>query len=194
MNARSQHAFALLLLALLMAATRINHFAPVPDASWAVFFLGGLYLRSWTRWAFPLLMGLAVLVDWLVIRGQGIAFWQHYCVSAGYLALVPAYLSLWAGGAWLARLPAVATWLAVLRGAGVLVLAVAACHLIAQGAFYWSSDSVTAPTVGGWLQNYADWFAPYLRTAVLYVAGAELLRAGLRALSRTTASHGTPAL
>ena len=49
-----------LLLVLLMVGTRINHFAPIPDASWAVFFIGGFYLRSWTRWAFPLLMALAV--------------------------------------------------------------------------------------------------------------------------------------
>ena len=65
---------ALLLLASLLAATRINRFGAIPAASWAVFFIGGFYLRSWTRWAFPLLMGLAVLVDYLVIRGQGLDF------------------------------------------------------------------------------------------------------------------------
>jgi len=193
MTDRSHRAFVLLLLALLMTATRINHFGLVPDASWAVFFLGGLYLRSWTRWAFPLLMALAVVIDWLVISSQGIAFWQHYCVSPGYLALVPAYFALWTGGAWLAGLRPAALWQRLARGAGVLVLAVAACHLIAQGAFYWSSGSVAAPSVAGWLQNYADWFLPYLRTAILYVAAAGLLHAGVRALARATAAPGTPA-
>ncbi len=184
MNDRTQRAFILLLLALLMTATRINHFAPVPDASWAVFFLGGLYLRAWTRWAFPLLMALAVVIDWLVISAQGLQFWQHYCVSPGYVALVPAYLSLWTGGAWLQGLPKQATWIMLARGALVLVVSVALCHLIAQGAFYWSSRAVVDPSVAGWAKNYADWFAPYLRTAVLYVAAALLVHAGVAAIAR----------
>ncbi|HYG07363.1 MAG TPA: hypothetical protein VD865_13290 [Stenotrophomonas sp.] len=187
MTDRSQRAFVLLLLALLMTATRINHFAPVPDASWAVFFLGGFYLRGWTRWAFPLLMALAVLIDWLVISSQGLAFWQHYCVSPGYVALLPAYLALWAGGAWLSTRPARAPALMLARGAAVLVLSVALCHLIAQGAFYWSSRSVAEPSVAGWLRNYTDWFGPYLRTAFMYVAAAALLHAGARALARQAA-------
>ena len=193
MTDRHSRAFILLLLALAMTATRINHFAPVPDASWAVFFLGGFYLRAWTRWAFPLLMGLAVLIDWLVISSQGMAFWQHYCVSPGYLALVPAYLALWMGAAWLRGRPARSAGMAVARGAAVLVLSVALCHLMAQGAFYWTSTSVADPNMAGWLRNYADWFLPYLRTAVLYVAGAAIVHAGVRALARHVAPQA-PAL
>ena len=70
MNANAQRAIVLSLLALLMLATRshvFSHFTPVPDASWAVFFIGGFYLRGWGRWAFPLLMVLAVGIDWAVI-------------------------------------------------------------------------------------------------------------------------------
>lgn len=184
MNDRSQRAFILLLLALWMAATRVNHFAAVPDASWAVFFLGGFYLRAWTRWAFPLLMALAVVIDWLVISAQGLQFWEHYCVSPGYIALVPAYLTLWTGGAWLQGLPRQKAWVMLGRGAVVLVVSVALCHLIAQGAFYWSSRSVVDPTLAGWLKNYLDWFPPYLRTSVLYVGAAVLVDAGARAVAR----------
>ncbi len=103
MTANVQRAIILSLLVLLMAGTRLNHFAPVPDASWAVFFIGGFYLRNWTRWAFPALMVLAVAIDYAVITGQGLSFWQHYCVSAAYWFLVPAYFAMWAGGLWLAR-------------------------------------------------------------------------------------------
>ncbi|HVJ37477.1 MAG TPA: hypothetical protein VM687_06685, partial [Stenotrophomonas sp.] len=73
------------------------------------------------------------------------------------------------------------------RGAGVLVLSVAACHLIAQGAFYWTSASVAEPSLAGWIGNYADWFLPYLRTTVLYVAGVVVVHAGVRALARPSA-------
>ena len=94
----TQRAFIFLILALVMAGTRINHFAAIPDASWAVFFVAGFYLRGSWRWAFALLIAIAVLVDLLVITGQGLNFWQHYCVSPAYWFLLAAYGAMWAGG------------------------------------------------------------------------------------------------
>ena len=176
MTSTAQRAFVLSVLVLLMAATRVNHFAAIPDASWAVFFIGGFYLRQWTRWAFPLLMALAVLVDWIVIRHSGLDFWQHYCVSPGYWMLLPAYFAMWSGGMLLRGGYHGATWVALGKGALLLVAAVAVCHLFAQGGFYWTSDSVAAPTVDGWAKNYGDWFLPYLRTAAVYVGLAAALQ------------------
>ncbi|WP_133478979.1 hypothetical protein [Cognatilysobacter segetis] len=184
MTATAQRTLILTLLAALMAATRINHFAPVPDASWAVFFLGGLYLSTWTRWAFPLLMVLAVGVDYLVISRSGVSFWQHYCVSAAYWFLVPAYFSMWAGGMWLRR-GGIANDVRTLgRAAVALVASVAVCQLIAQGSFYWVSASVSAPSVAGWWQNYTQWLLPYMQTAAMYVAGAALVHVAATSLAR----------
>lgn len=165
----AQRATILTLLAVAIATTRLHHFAAIPDASWAVFFIGGFYLRDWTRWAFPALMALAVLVDWLVIRAQGISFWQHYCVSPAYWCLVPAYFALWAGGLWLRRQSAAIDGRALGRLAASLLVSVAVCHLIAQGSFYWISSSVAEPTLAGWWQNYSNWLLPYLRVTALYV-------------------------
>ena len=178
MNATTSRLFILFVLALLMAASRghvFDHFSP-PDASWAVFFIAGFHLRGWGRWAFPALMALAVGVDWWVITGQGIDFWNHYCVSAAYWFLVPAYAAMWAGGAWLRRRYAGARWDALGRLAFAFVLSVLACHLLAQGSFYWLSDSVTDPTLAGWWKNYTDWLAPYLVTAGVYVSIAAALQ------------------
>lgn len=175
MTATAQRTFILFVLVLLMAATRVNHFAAIPDASWAVFFLGGFHLRPWTRWAFPLLMVLAIVIDVLVIRASGIGYWQHYCVSPGTALLVPAYFALWAGGALLRQGYAGADWTTLAKASVLLVASVALCHLFAQGGFYWTSDSVAAPTLAGWASNYADWFLPYLRTTAIYVGlGAAL--------------------
>ncbi|WP_369940147.1 hypothetical protein [Xanthomonas medicagonis] len=174
----------LLLLVSLLAATRINHFGAIPDASWAVFFIGGFYLRGWTRWAFPLLMGLAVLIDYLVIRGQGLDFWQHYCVSPAYWCLIPAYLALWTGGALAALGYRGADWRALRSTAGNFVVAVALCHLIAQGSFYWISRSVPNPTVAGWWQNYGDWLLPYMGSAALYVGLAAAIQVGIEQWAR----------
>ena len=178
MTSTTSRLFILSVLALLMAASRahvFDHFSP-PDASWAVFFIAGFHLRGWGRWVFPGLMALAVGVDWWVITGQGIDFWNHYCVSAAYWFLVPAYAAMWAGGAWLRRRYTGASWEALGRLAAAFVLSVLACHLLAQGSFYWLSDSVTNPTLAGWWENYTDWLAPYLGTAGVYVAIAAALQ------------------
>jgi hypothetical protein len=177
MNTTLQRAIVLSLLMLLMAATRthyFSHFAPVPDASWAVFFIGGFYLRNWARWAFPLLMALAVLIDWMVITGQGMNFWSHYCMSPGYWLLVPAHLAMWTGGLWLRRHYSGASIAALGLLAASLVVATALCHLLAQGGFYWFSSSVAEPSLAGWAKNYGDWFLPYLRAAAMFVAVAAI--------------------
>ena len=188
MTANVQRAFILSLLVLLMAGTRINHFAPVPDASWAVFFIGGFYLRSWTRWAFPLLMGLAVVVDWAVISNQGMNFWQHYCVSAAYWMLIPAYFAMWAGGMLLRRYYTGATLKSLGLLAASLIGSVALCHLIAQGSFYWISASVAEPSVAGWAKNYSDWLLPYMQTAAMYVGAAALVQVIVEATSKQPAA------
>ena len=174
-------------LAALMAATRMNHFGPMPDASWAVFFLGGAWLARDTRWAFPALMALAVLCDYLVIRAAGLDFWSHYCVSPGYWFLLPAHLSLWAGGSLLRRYAAWPRPAFLAASAATLVASVALCHLFAQGGFYWLSSSVAEPTIAGWAKNYADWFLPYLRTAAAYVALAGLAQLGVMGVRRLQA-------
>ncbi len=188
MTANVQRAFILSLLVLLMAGTRINHFAPVPDASWAVFFIGGFYLRNWTRWAFPLLMGLAVVVDWAVISSQGMSFWQHYCVSAAYWMLIPAYFAMWAGGLLLRRYYSGAS----LKSLGLLAVtvigSVALCHLIAQGSFYWISASVAEPSFAGWAKNYSDWLLPYMQSAAMYIGAAALVQVAVEATHKQSAA------
>lgn len=188
MTANVQRAFILSVLLLLMAGTRINHFAPIPDASWAVFFIGGFYLRNWTRWAFPLLMALAVVVDWVVISNQGMSFWQHYCVSAAYWMLIPAYFAMWAGGMLLRRYYRSAN----LKSLGLLAVtvigSVALCHLIAQGSFYWISASVAEPTFAGWAKNYSDWLLPYMQSAAMYIGAAALVQLAVEVTSKQSAA------
>ena len=161
--------------AAVMAATRmhhsmLHHFDALPDASWGIFFLAGFWLRGSGRWAFPLLMAEAVLIDYLVISGQGLDFWSHYCVSVAYWFLIPSYFSLWLGGSWLAR-HQIGLRLQTL-GMAVIALAVswAACYLLSNGSFYWLSDSVPLPrNFAAWFANLGDWYLPFLQTTALYV-------------------------
>lgn len=197
MNSNTQRATLFALLAVLMVTTRFNlpasitHFGPLPDASWAVFFMGGFYLRRWTAWAFPALMGLAVLVDYAVITGQGINFWAHYCTSAAYWFLLPAYFSLWLGGMLLRRhyTGTDGRTLSVLVAS--LIGAVLACQLLSQGSFYWLSDSVVDPTLSGWWKNFSDWLLPYLGTTAIYVGLGVIVHVGALQLARPQTRTGS---
>lgn len=161
-------------LALLMAITRgavhTHHFEAFPDASWGVFFLAGFWLRGAGRWAFPLLMAEAVLVDYVVIANQGISFWSHYCVSPAYWFLITAYGALWLGGSWLARYRAGLGLSTLGLAVGALLVSEAACFLISNGSFYWLSASVPAPrSLDAWFANMGDWYLPFLEVTALYV-------------------------
>jgi hypothetical protein len=177
-------------LAVVMAATRmhhsiLHHFDALPDASWGIFFLAGFWLRGAGRWAFPLLMAEAVLIDYLVISGQGLNFWSHYCMSAAYLALLPAYFSLWMGGSLLARYQ-VGLRLQTLGMAAVAFLASwAVCYLLSNGSFYWLSDNVPLPrSMAAWSANMADWYLPFLQTTALYVGIGAVLHVLATQVSR----------
>ena len=175
----TQRLVILMVLVAVMAATRIHlsllHHN-VLDASWAIFFLAGFWLRGAGRWAFPLLMLEAVLIDYLVISGQGIDFWSHYCVSAAYWFLIPSYFSLWLGGSWLAK-HQVGLRLPTLGMAAIaLVVSEAVCYLVSSGSFYWLSASVPLPrNMTSWFANLGDWYLPFLATTALYVGVGALV-------------------
>jgi hypothetical protein len=185
----SQRAGIFLILALVMTATRVNHFAALPDASWAVFFAAGFYLRGHLRSAFPLLMALAVLIDFFVITGQGIDFWSHYCVSIAYWFLVPAYLALWLGGSVVrAAYRAIGVReLAVLGACAIVAMSVS--YAISNGSYYWLSDTWMAGgkvrSLGGWIENLGDWYVPYLRTTLMYVGIGALLHVAATLAARS---------
>lgn len=178
-----QRAGIFAILAIVMVATRVNHFAALPDASWAVFFAAGFYLRGSLRWAFPLLIALAVLIDFIVIAGQGMNFWSHYCVSLAYWFLLPAYFTLWFAGSWLRQRYAGLHVRELALFAAAALVAVSLCYLLSNGSYYWLSDTwLTAGKVrsfGGWVENLGDWYLPYLRTSAMYLGIAAVLHIGV---------------
>lgn len=85
-----------IVLAVLMAATRIHHFGVgsiAPDASTGIFFLAGLLLGS------PLWLA-ALLIEAVILDGVAIGFLKvaDACMSSGYALLAPAYGALWLAG------------------------------------------------------------------------------------------------
>lgn len=153
-------------LALLMLATRSDHFGSslhLPDASLAVFFLAGLYWRG--RFAFPLLLAEAALIDYIAIAHFGVS---DFCVSPAYAFLIPAYAAPWAAGAWLRHR---IEWngQALLPVAGSLLAGTSLAFLFSNGSFYGLSGRFSDLSWGAFIEQAAHYFPSYLAGPFLYV-------------------------
>ncbi|MFN3785427.1 MAG: hypothetical protein ACK4RS_01175 [Thiothrix sp.] len=168
---------SLLLLAMLL--TRAHVTDHLLDASWAVFFLAGFYLRNVL--AFGVFMATAVAIDYVAITQFGVS---DFCVSQAYVAIVPAYGALFAAGRWFAGQYQGET----LATLGKLVVALgvgfAVCEVISSGSFYAFSGKFTDLSLvefGGRLAKYA----PHgLYVTSLYVAIAALLHVAVTLVQR----------
>ncbi len=176
LSPRSQ-LFIGLLLALLMAVTRGQHFASVnlPSASWAVFFLAGVLLRP--RWVFPALFVLAAALDFGMVALGSVDDW---CTSPAYWVLVPAYAALWLGGRLYAGWHRDQVSSLALLVLSVLVSAFI-CHLLSSGGFYFLSGRYPEPSLAGFLPRIGHYYPRFLSSMALYVGVASALYIGWRA-------------
>ncbi|MBU1213907.1 MAG: hypothetical protein KKF58_03850 [Gammaproteobacteria bacterium] len=175
-------------LLLLMALTRYNHFGSalsLPDASYAVFFLGGLFLGR-VRGALvilALLMIEAAMVDYYAINFREVSGW---CVTSAYTFLVFAYGALWFIGRWYAPHHDL-----TLKGMAGLLLAGAvagsAAFVIANVSFYLLAGYFDSMSVIQYVSSVAQYYGPYVAVAVFYIgsaAGAQMLFALLSGKNR----------
>lgn len=159
-------------LVALMLATRFHHFGTalhLPDASMAIFFLGGLYLRK--HWQFAVFVLLAGVIDWAAVSLAGVS---DFCVTPAYSFLLPAYAVLWYGGR-LCTDRVQLTW----TSAALTLLAGLVCaslsFAISNGAFYWIGGRHPDTTLAGWLGSLMQWGPLFVRTTMAYLAGAAIV-------------------
>lgn len=163
----------------LMAATRYQHFGSaltLPDASYAVFFLGGLFLGR-VRGALAILAVLileAALVDFYAINFQGIS---AYCVTSAYGFMVFAYAALWFVGRWFApRFESSAKGLASLAVAAAF--AGSAAFIIANVSFYLLAGYFDSMSVVDYISRVSEYYGSYVAVMLMYVGfavGAQML-------------------
>jgi len=147
-------------LALIMAVTRLGHFGEYggpPDASWAVFFLAGLWLRD------PRLFPAYFVLGWLVDLAAFALGTPTDCYSIAYVFLIPAYGSLWFAGRWAAEGGYARLVVGGLAGA-------AATFVFANLGMYLLAPSPTAPTALAFASAVAGFFPGYVLTLTVYVA------------------------
>jgi hypothetical protein len=163
-------------LGVAMFVTRVGHFGEYggpPDASWAVFFLAGLWLRS--AKLFPAFFALGWLAD-LTAFALGT---PNLCYSPAYLFLIPAYGALWMAGQWVSRraespLP---------RALIAVPVAALVAFTVANLGMYLLAPSSTATGIADFATQVSGWFPGYLLTMSMYVA-VGLLGAALWSLRR----------
>ncbi|MCU0840500.1 MAG: hypothetical protein MUC79_02110 [Thiobacillaceae bacterium] len=163
MTAR-QRLYGFLALLALMAVTRVGHFGTaisLPDASLAVFLLGGLWLGG--AIFFLVLLAAVFGIDVYLAQTATAAGW---CLTPAYWGLLPTYAVMWLAGRWLARredslraAPYVAT----------SVAAVGAAFLISNASFWAFSGYFGEMAPADYAQAVARYFPPYLGGAALYL-------------------------
>ncbi|MDE2118225.1 MAG: hypothetical protein KGJ19_06490 [Betaproteobacteria bacterium] len=180
-------------LILAMAATRYNHFGSavsLPDASFAVFFLCGLYLARFARASivvFTVLLLEAGLVDYYATSVQGISDW---CMTPAYWFLIPTYGSLWFAGHWFATRFA-------MEGKGLIGLALTAgvassfAFLFSNAGFYLFSGRFNDMTAIEYASRVAQYYVSYVSVALLYVACAVAIHMVFNIISKESA-HSPP--
>jgi hypothetical protein len=88
-------------IAFFMLLTRGSHVlthVSLPDASLALFLLGGLWLKR-LGW-FAAFFILATVIDFGAAAFDPV---QGFCLTNGYWGLIPAYGVMWLGGLWLSK-------------------------------------------------------------------------------------------
>ncbi|MCC6946745.1 MAG: hypothetical protein IT539_03175 [Bradyrhizobiaceae bacterium] len=180
LDARSERIVAIL-LAVLMAATRIHHFGigtVAPDASTAVFFLAGLLLAG-PLW-FAVLAVEAVVLDAVAIGIVGVA---AACMTLGYWLLFVGYLALWYAG----RLGRASERLDVATGGKLVVLAalgVAVFFVLSNVGYYFGAGYDESLGAAEYASRVSGYFPMYLVTTLLYAAaGVAVFAIGVRFLS-----------
>lgn len=172
-------------LAALMAMTRFNHFGSavaLPDASYAIFFLAGLFLGRGRGAGAVLLLLLAggVLLDCYAINFQNVSAW---CVTPAYGLLQLAYLALWLIGRRFA--PHYNLSLRGVFAVGVTAaVAGSVAFWIANVAFFLFAGYFDSMSLVEYVSRVAGYHLSYVAVMLAYVGLAVGIHALLASLSQ----------
>ncbi len=168
-----------IVLATLVVLTRSQHFAilhHLPGASWAVFFLAGVYIKS--RWGLTAFLSLVFLLDFSY-------YWSGVysaCFTPAYAMLLPAYASLWMAGRWYAKQHELNFSSLILLGSAVLV-GTFSCELLSSGGYYLFSGQFE-PNFSEFASRLVQYYPHSLFGMAFYVTLAALIHGVIAAIQR----------
>lgn len=166
-NKLSHRLMVLLGLAALIAVTRTTHFGTselLPDASLAAFLLGGLLLQR--ACGFAALLAVAFGADVLSAQTATEAGW---CLTPAYFGLIPTYGVLWLAGRWLEK-----TRLEFIASTSMTLAAISLAFVVSNATWYVFSGTLDGMGAAEFAQKVAQYFTPYMGSALLYLVPAWL--------------------
>jgi hypothetical protein len=169
------------LLALAMVLTRLGHFGELsrlPDASWAVFFIGGLMLRD--ARAFAAFFGLA----WMVDLGAMTLGTPVDCFGVAYLFLAPSYALLWWAGRAMSTVVDAGVVRALPRLALTLSAAVTGAFVVSNIGYFGFSGGFGSMPALEYASRVMQYLPGYLLVTGVYVLGGFLAIAASRLVQR----------
>lgn len=181
-------------LVLLLVATRSEHFATLhslPGASWAVFFLAGVYLRP--VWILPAVLVFVWGLDFapFLLSGASLAEIANggraYCLTPAYVFLLPAYAALWFAGRWYAHQYRF-EWRTLLPLSTAALAGAVVCELFSSGGFYFVSGRFAEATLAEFGARLVTYFPRDLQSLAFYVGLAAVVHA-LFGLIRGVPAH-----
>ena len=193
MKAHTRNWVIIFTLLLLMLFTRFNHFGSsisFPDASLAVFLLGGFLLARFVRLSltiFALFLLEAGAIDYYATQFAGISDW---CITPAYWFLIPTYATMWLAGHWLA-LRSHKTFGDLALFGGITCLATSVAFVISNGSFYLLSGRYTEMTFSEYAVYVTKYYPPYLSGSLLYIALAAIIYMLLSSQSKISTSART---
>ncbi len=189
LSTRSQIAIGIS-LALLMIITRGHHFASLqnlPGASWAIYFLTGMYLRS----AWPLL-GFFALSWWLDFAAYTWGGASGFCLTPAYIFLLPAYSALWFAGCWYANQHQFA-WRTFMPLSLSIVVGLSLCELFSSGGFYFFSGRFEETTLVEFGSRLVKFFPMYIESFIFYIGIAAVIHAAFALINNSSNQRHTTA-
>lgn len=169
---------ALLLVMLVTRSPLLDH---VQDASWAIFFLLGFYVRSY--FALPVFWLAAFAVDYSVTSTGMVS---SYCFTPAYGFTFPAYALLWGVGRGFAGHYRY-DWRGAFTLLGAVMLGTVACFLVSNLGFYWFAGYFAQMSGADYALSVVKYLPSYLYTTAFYVGIGALLHVALLQMTQVKA-------
>lgn len=162
----------------LILLTRSSHFGTnflLPDATLAALFLTGMLMQK-VRWL-AIAIVIAFAVDFYALGFAGVS---DYCMSLGYLGLIPTYAMVWGVGRYIAKQSAPFSLGVFVPAAWV---STSLAFILSNAFWYTFSDKIDTLTAVEFSGRVAQYYTPYISYTAFYLSVAWLAQAAFQKLA-----------
>lgn len=165
LSSTQKSVFTAAIIAFFMLLTRGSHVlthVSLPDASLALFLLGGMLLGRFVWFA-----AFFILATFIDFGAAAFDPSQGFCLTNGYWGLIPAYGAMWLGGMWLSKQQNAFAWLPYTL---VTMVTTLIAFVISTQTYYLFSGRFPANGVIESMQHGWEYLPSWMGFAAMYFA------------------------